>query len=143
YAEENASEAERAQQVWGRWQVVTDRQNADLILLLSAHQYNGGYITNTSGRIDENGNVNTTSNTTSHAKKLLVIFGLATCAVPAYAAKGIVTHRISGCDYFVVETSKGYDLLEWYGGWDPDKGDVLVGVFEQYGMHDINDPTVD
>ena len=80
---------------------------------------------------------------TSHAKKLLVIFCLATCAVPAYAAKGIVTHRISGCDYFVVETSKGYDLLEWYGGWDPDKGDVLVGVFEQYGMHDINDPTVD
>jgi hypothetical protein len=50
---------------WGRWQVVTDRQKADLILLLSAHQYNGGYVTNTSGRIDENGNINTTSDASS------------------------------------------------------------------------------
>jgi hypothetical protein len=76
-------------------------------------------------------------------KKLVVIVGLALCALPAHAAKGTITHRISGCDYFVVETLRGYDLLEWYGGYDPDKGDMLVGGFEEYGMHDINDLTAD
>jgi len=50
---------------WGRWQVVTGRQKADLVLLLSAHQYNGGYVTSTTGRIDDNGNINTTSDATS------------------------------------------------------------------------------
>jgi len=41
---------------------------------------------------------------------------------------GHVSHRISGCDYFLVQTRSGYDLLEWYGGHDPDKDDVLVGA---------------
>lgn len=61
----------------------------------------------------------------------------------AFAAKGPVVYRISGCDYFVVETPNGYDLLEWYGGHDPDKGDILVGAFEEYGMHDIYDESVE
>jgi hypothetical protein len=64
-------------------------------------------------------------------------------AVPAFAAKGTVTHKIGGCDYFVVATPAGYDLLEWYGGHDPDRGDVLVGGYETYGMHDIYDDTAD
>jgi hypothetical protein len=59
------------------------------------------------------------------------------------AAKGMVTHRISGCDYFLVETKSEYDLLEWYGGHDPDKGDVLIGNYESYGFHDIYDGTTD
>src|SRR5713226_10235517 len=29
---------------WGRFQVVQDRKRADLIILLSAQQYNGGYL---------------------------------------------------------------------------------------------------
>jgi hypothetical protein len=49
---------------WGRWQVVTERQKADLILLLSAHQYDGGYVGNTTGRVDENGNISATSSST-------------------------------------------------------------------------------
>jgi hypothetical protein len=64
-------------------------------------------------------------------------------AAEANAAKGTVTHKMSGCDYFIVETPKGYDLLEWYGGHDPDRGDVLVGEFESYGIHDIYDDTID
>ncbi len=34
-------------------------------------------------------------------------------------------------------------MLEWYGGHDPDKGDILVGKFEEYGMQDIYDKTAD
>ena len=62
-------------------------------------------------------------------------------AVPAFAAKGAVVYRVGGCDYFVVSTAAGYDVLEWYGGFDPEKGDVLVGSFEEYGFHDIYDMT--
>ena len=53
------------------------------------------------------------------------------------AARGFVVLRNSRCDYFVVETLLGYDLLEWYGGNDPARGDELVGSFEEYGFHDI------
>ncbi len=52
---------------WGRWQVVSDRHKADLILLLSAREYNGGYVTSggqTSGTIDDNGNINATTQPT-------------------------------------------------------------------------------
>jgi hypothetical protein len=38
---------------------------------------------------------------------------------------------------------RGFDVLEWYGGHDPDKGDILVGKFEEYGMQDIYDKTAD
>jgi hypothetical protein len=62
---------------------------------------------------------------------------------PANAVRGIITHRISGCDYFVVATKSGYDLLEWYGGHDPDKDDILIGKYESYGFHDIYDETTD
>ena len=64
-------------------------------------------------------------------------------ALPAFAARGVVTHRISGCDYYLAATRSGYALLEWYAGYDPDKGDTLVGAFEEYGMHEIYDETSD
>lgn len=50
---------------WGRFEVVQNRRKADLILLLSAREYDGGYITTgggTTGTVDGNGNINTTSN---------------------------------------------------------------------------------
>ena len=56
---------------------------------------------------------------------------------------GEVTHRVSGCDYFLVETKNGYDLLEWYYGHDPDEGDTIAGKFESYGFHDVVDTTAD
>ena len=59
------------------------------------------------------------------------------------STRGEVVRRISGCDYFLVETTGGFDLLEWYGGHDPDKGDILVGNFESYGFHDVIDDNVD
>lgn len=61
----------------------------------------------------------------------------------ALGARAIVVHRISGCDYFMVQSGRSYDLLEWFGGHDPDKDDVIVGKFESYGMVDIHDETAD
>lgn len=54
---------------------------------------------------------------------------------------GTVSVTRSSCDYFIVDAVGGYDLLEWYGGWTPDRGDEVVGSFETYGFHDIYDKT--
>jgi hypothetical protein len=56
---------------WGRFEVIQDRRKADLIFLLSAKAYDGGYVTTgggTTGRVDENGNINMTNDPsyTSH-----------------------------------------------------------------------------
>ena len=82
-------------------------------------------------------------------KKVWVLLRMLTCiSLHSYpitfaSARGEVTRRISGCDYFLVETRAGFDLLEWYGGHDPDKGDMIVGNFESYGFHDVIDETSD
>ena len=81
--------------------------------------------------------------------KVLIGFVFLLLLIPARneaavsSARGYVSHRISGCDYFLVQSVSGYDLLEWYGGHDPDKGDTLVGNFEAYGFHDVIDETAD
>ncbi len=52
---------------WGRFQVVQDRKQADLILLISAKAYDGGYVTSgseTTGTIDSSGNINMTNSPT-------------------------------------------------------------------------------
>jgi hypothetical protein len=73
-----------------------------------------------------------------------MVAALGLCAMPAYAAsRGVVAKRISGCDYFMVNATGGYAVLEWYGGHDPDSDDVLIGNFEANGMHDILDDTAD
>lgn len=54
-------------QKWGRFQVVQDRKEADLVLLFSAREYNRGYVTSgstTTGRVDESGNVSLNSSPT-------------------------------------------------------------------------------
>ncbi len=74
------------------------------------------------------------------------IIGVSMCllfVVRAPAARGELVYRVSGCDYFVVVTANGYDVLEWYGGHDPDKGDILTGNYDTYGMHNIYDETAD
>jgi hypothetical protein len=80
------------------------------------------------------------------ARSLKLLSVAALCLVPAgflesKTATGTVSHRISGCNYFLVRISTGYDLLEWYGGHDPDKGDTLIGNYESYGFPDIVDET--
>ncbi len=55
----------------------------------------------------------------------------------ASAEKGEVVHYKSGCDYYIVDASMGFALLEWYGGNDPSEGDTLVGDFDGYGMKEI------
>lgn len=63
---------------------------------------------------------------------ILVCLCFAT-SVQAASKRCTVVRRISGCDYFMVETGTAFAVLEWYGGHDPDKDDRLVGDMS-YGM---------
>lgn len=79
--------------------------------------------------------------------RMLIIIAITVIALciplSAIAAKGVVVYIKSGCSYYIVETTMGYALLEWYGGSIPSRGDVLVGDFESYGMKDIYNVTAD
>lgn len=48
-----------------------------------------------------------------------------------------VVLRKSSCSYFVADCLSGYALLEWYGGYDPYKGDIIAGDFTSFGFKDI------
>ena len=52
---------------WGRFQIVADRKQADQILLLTAQEHDGGYVTTGGGQtgtVDSSGNIRTNSDPT-------------------------------------------------------------------------------
>jgi hypothetical protein len=51
-----------------------------------------------------------------------------------WAETGVVALRVSGCDYYLIRTNNGYVVAEWYGDYDPSKGDFVAGALSQYGM---------
>jgi len=61
------------------------------------------------------------------------------CAAPALAAEAPVVLVTKDChDYFVVDLGdKRYALLEWFGGYRPEKADVVSGDFSHYGAQDM------
>jgi hypothetical protein len=56
--------------------------------------------------------------TLRHSFVLLFFRSVARFSRRRFFSERFVSHRISGCDYFVVQTRNGYDLLEWFGGHD-------------------------
>lgn len=48
-----------------------------------------------------------------------------------------VVLRIRSCDYFIADGPQGYFLLEWYGGYDPQRGDGIYGELGSYGFKDV------
>ncbi len=67
------------------------------------------------------------------------IFFITVClfSFTAKADLGEVTHRFSGCDYFIADGPSGYYVLEWYGGYDPYEGDTIYGEIDSYGLKDV------
>ena len=53
--------------------------------------------------------------------------------------KNKVVLKPKGCrDYFLADGDNGgVYLLEWYGGFDPDVGDSIVGEIKTYGLKDV------
>jgi hypothetical protein len=68
----------------------------------------------------------------------------ATTSVNVLAEKAEVVLYQRGChSYFIADSSRGFYLLEWYGGYDPSKGDVIVGDIASYGFKDVYYPRQD
>lgn len=75
-----------------------------------------------------------------HFRRFILITSLFILfSISAYGAKGIVSVRLDSCDYFLVYVPEtdDYTLMEWYGGYDPEKGDVLYGKMDEYGFHNL------
>ena len=72
-------------------------------------------------------------------RRFLPLLMLLALPAPATAAEGkvmLVTVKCS--DLFVVEMGeKRYALLEWYGGYRPEKGDIVTGNFVHFGVQDM------
>jgi hypothetical protein len=74
------------------------------------------------------------------------IFGalLASFSLSALAEKAEIVLYKSGCrSYFVADGPRGFYLLEWYGGYDPSEGDVIVGEIGSYGFKNVYYPRQD
>jgi serine/threonine protein kinase len=58
---------------------------------------------------------------------------------PTYSARntGIVAYTTYSCDYYIVQTTLGYSLLEWFGGRTPSKGDKIYGELNRFGFKDL------
>ena len=67
------------------------------------------------------------------------VVGLAVAGMAAasYADIGVVVKVFSGCDYFIADGPRGLYVLEWYGGYDPNEGDKIVGDIGSYGFEDV------
>jgi hypothetical protein len=62
----------------------------------------------------------------------------------ALADKAVVVLYLAGCrSYFIAEGPRGYYLLEWYGGYDPSKGDIIIGDIGSYGFKNVYYPKQD
>lgn len=76
------------------------------------------------------------------ARRSLALSAVLACTMLGGTASAevgvVVAEDTPDCDYFVVETSGGYTLLEWYGGeisiWT---GDKVSGDLDSYGFKEI------
>ncbi len=67
-----------------------------------------------------------------------------TSSASAGSHRGVVATRLSGCDYFLIKTTDDdYTLVEYYSGHDPESGDIVSGVLDSYGTHDLRDVSAD
>jgi hypothetical protein len=69
------------------------------------------------------------------------LFSLPLCLIAsglAAAEAPVVLVTVDCQDYFVVDLGgRRYALLEWFGGYRPEKGDVLTGEFDHFGAQDM------
>lgn len=75
--------------------------------------------------------------------QFILLATLLIASIPLFAAKGTVKYTSGSCSWYLVETSSGFALLEWFGGNTPSKGDVIVGDYESFDMKTLYNLTRD
>lgn len=51
--------------------------------------------------------------------------------------RAVVVYNDFSCDFYIVETSRGYTVIQNYSGLVPFNGDVLYGDFSSWGYRSI------
>jgi hypothetical protein len=51
--------------------------------------------------------------------------------------RGVVVYTDFSCDYYIVETQRGYTVIKSFGSFVPFNGDVLYGDLNRWGLSDI------
>jgi hypothetical protein len=59
------------------------------------------------------------------------------------AAQGTVIWKNQDCAYFILQTARGYSLLEWMAGASPRDGDVIEGPMDGKGTVEFHNRTAD
>ena len=78
--------------------------------------------------------------------RLLVLLAGCLCLVlaeSAAAVQGTVIWKNQECSYFILQTPKGYSLLEWVSGGALQDGDVIDGEISAYGPRELHNRTTD
>lgn len=81
-----------------------------------------------------------------HARLQLPLLAVGLCigfGGPAEAAQGTVIWKNQECGYFILQTARGYGLLEWMAGAAPHDGDVIEGDIEVKGAQEFHNRTAD
>jgi hypothetical protein len=68
---------------------------------------------------------------------LVLLMALSLFVSNAIADTAVVVWYKPGCDYLIADGTNGYYLLEWYGGYDPIEGDVIIGKLNSYGLKNV------
>ena len=80
------------------------------------------------------------------ARLLLPFFAGCLCigfGGPAAAAQGTVIWKNQECGFFILQTARGYTLLEWIAGAAPHDGDIIEGDIEAKGAQEFHNRTAD
>ena len=67
---------------------------------------------------------------------------IATGISTALAGKITVIARFGSCFHFVADGPRGLYVLEWFGGYEPIEGDVIIGDLSSFGFEDVYYPLV-
>jgi len=55
--------------------------------------------------------------------------------------RGQVVYSSPTCDFYVVETYNGYEVIHSWDGYRPFEGTILYGNFSNYGTRNFYDPS--
>ena len=70
--------------------------------------------------------------------KFSIFFLLFALSFGVNSDTGWVVQKFGSCDYFIADGPRGYYVLEWFGGYDPDEGDAIYGDIGSYGMKTVD-----
>ena len=70
-------------------------------------------------------------------KPFCILFFLLAFVGASIADEGVVIKRFGSCSYYIVDGPRGLYVLEWFGGYDPDEGERVIGDIGSYGMKDV------